>query len=355
MTLVPETVSAAPGRALAVAAGAAVAVGLGVAAAAARSLAGPRPPPESQWRRVGTLSELALYPLKSGSPIYTDTLLATQQGLCYGQGGLRDRVFVAVNRNGCFVSGRSHPGLLLVEVRAVSRDGKSLDDVVFEFRSSRVPTPLTVDPADLAGFQKKTISVQTNSVSAVDCGDEAAAWIRRAAVDAVVLGEATANADLRLAFFPSQRTDRTPHKMTSPKDMGIYSDVTAFNLLSRSSLAALNAKMSSPAAVARQFRPNFVVDGAAAFEEDGWSWVRIGDKAVFRVVMPCGRCVFTTIDPATGIKSANVEPLRTLNTFRKPNAEQIKKMGENAPMMGLNMSNYSMGEVSVGDPVYVAS
>ncbi|KAE8746180.1 Mitochondrial amidoxime reducing component 2-like [Frankliniella occidentalis] len=350
MTLLPETVSAAPGRALAVAAGAAVAVGLGVAAA--RSLAGPRPPPESQWRRVGTLSELALFPLKSGRPLYTDSLLATREGVC--QGALRDRVFVAVNRNGCFVSGRTHPGLMKIDVKAVPKDGKSLDDVVFEFHSSRVPTPLKVDPADLAGFAKKKISVQGTSVSAVDCGDEAAAWIRRATVDAEVHGEATAIADLRLAFFPSQRTDRAPYKVASPEVMGIYSDMTAYHLTTSSSLAALNAKLDSPVTTLN-FRPNFLVDGTNAFEEDGWSWVRIGDKAVFRVVMPCGRCLLTTVDPETGVKAENVEPLRTLNAIRKPNAEQTKKMGGNSGMFGIRLGIHSMGQVSVGDAVYVAS
>lgn len=70
---------------------------------------------------------------------------------------------------------------------------------------------------------------------------------------------------------------------------GIYSDQTSYHLLTRSSLAALNAKLAEPV-TAGHFRPNFVVDGPAAFEEDHWRWVRIGDRAVFRVVMPCGRC-----------------------------------------------------------------
>lgn len=41
----------------------------------------------------------------------------------------------------------------------------------------------------------------------------------------------------------------------------------------------------------KQFRPNFVVSGTEAFEEDLWDWVRIGENAVFRNVKPCTRYV----------------------------------------------------------------
>ncbi|KAK3911270.1 Mitochondrial amidoxime-reducing component 1 [Frankliniella fusca] len=349
MPLLPESLSAAPGRALAVAAGAAVAVGLGVTAA--RRLVRDRPPPEDRWRRVGTLAELCVFPLKSGLPVSAESLFASQEGVC--QGALRDRVFVAVNRNGRFVSGRSHPLLLQVAVKAVPKDGKSLDDVVFELSCSRVPTPLRVDPEDLANLRRRRITVQGTTVSAVDCGDAAAAWIRKAVVEVDKHGEATEEADLRLAFFPRTHTDRAPTK-EAPKDtVGIYSDLTAYHLLTTSSLAALNAKLASPV-TARHFRPNFVVDGPEAFDEDNWTWIRIGDKAMFRVIMPCGRCVFTTVDPETGVKAADCEPLRTLNTFRKPNEAQKKAMGGSSPMLGVRMGLYATGEVAVGDAVYVA-
>lgn len=43
---------------------------------------------------------------------------------------------------------------------------------------------------------------------------------------------------------------------------------------------------------AAHFRPNFVVDGARAHEEDGWTTVSIGGGALsFRVTGPCSRYV----------------------------------------------------------------
>jgi hypothetical protein len=50
----------------------------------------------------------------------------------------------------------------------------------------------------------------------------------------------------------------------------------------------------------RRFRPNVVIDGVAAFEEESWVGrkLRVGG-AVLDVVSRCGRCVITTMDPET--------------------------------------------------------
>ena len=69
---------------------------------------------------------------------------------------------------------------------------------------------------------------------------------------------------------------------------GIYSDQTSYHVLSKSSLDDLNAKLPAPV-TAMHFRPNFVIDGPAPYEEDSWTWMRIGATAIFQVVMPCGR------------------------------------------------------------------
>lgn len=348
MTVLTDAVTVAPGRALAVVAGAAVAAGVGVAVA--RSLRA-RPPAEGQWRRAGTLTELNMYPLKSCRPYPSDSLLATESGLRRGE--LRDRVFVAVDRDGSFVSARTHPLLVHVEVKATPEDAAGAD-VRFEFHSPRVPEPLSLDLAKLtaAAAALRRIRVHGLAVSAVDCGDEAAAWLRKAVVNREIHGEATAVADLRLAFYPREATDREKVPVLTAGTQGIYSDMTSYHVLTTASLAALNAKLAQPVSW-RNFRPNFVVDGPAAFEEDAWTWLRVGD-AVFKVEMPCGRCLLTTVNPDTAVKDPDCEPLKTLRSIRAPNAEQKKKMGGTSPMLGLRLSIYRCARVSVGDAVYVA-
>ena len=92
---------------------------------------------------------------------------------------------------------------------------------------------------------------------------------------------------------------------------GAYSDMTSYTIQNEASIADLNGRLEKPVSV-RNFRPNFVLKGAKAFEEDTWDWVKIGD-VIFRNVRICTRCVFTTVDPKTGVRDPKSEPLKTLN------------------------------------------
>lgn len=61
------------------------------------------------------------------------------------------------------------------------------------------------------------------------------------------------------------------------------------------------------------FRPSVIVD-CPTFAEDSWNWIKIGD-VVFQVIKPCTRCVLTTINPETGERRADGEPLKTLRAY----------------------------------------
>lgn len=93
---------------------------------------------------------------------------------------------------------------------------------------------------------------------------------------------------------------------------GAFSDETSFSMQNLSSIDELNSRLENPVSE-RNFRMNFSVKGAKAFEEDTWDWVKVGN-VVFRNIMPCRRCLLTTIDPQTGNKSPIIEPIKTLRT-----------------------------------------
>lgn len=61
-------------------------------------------------------------------------------------------------------------------------------------------------------------------------------------------------------------------------------------LINQGSIDELNRHMDH-VITPLQFRPNFVVKGPKAYEEDHWNWVRIGDNVVFRNIKPCTRRV----------------------------------------------------------------
>lgn len=104
---------------------------------------------------------------------------------------------------------------------------------------------------------------------------------------------------------------------SSPNDLlvkqGAYPDCTSYCLINEGSVADLSARVGDTI-TPDHFRGNFVIKVAAPYEEDTWEWVKIGD-VIFKNVMPCTRCIFTTIDPETGTKNPKTEPLKTLKRF----------------------------------------
>ena len=121
-----------------------------------------------------------------------------------------------------------------------------------------------------------------------------------------------------------------------------FADGFPLLLISQASLDDLSARVGRPLEMLR-FRPNLVVQGSAAFAEDSWKRIRIG-ALEFEVVKGCSRCVLTTIDPQTGERSADREPLTTLKTYRERDGEVY---------FGQNLLPRGIGELQVGMPVEV--
>lgn len=61
-------------------------------------------------------------------------------------------------------------------------------------------------------------------------------------------------------------------------------------MINDQSVQELNTRIED-AVIPLQFRPNFVVNGAKAFDEDNWKWVRIGDHLIFKYTGPCLRYI----------------------------------------------------------------
>jgi uncharacterized protein YcbX len=125
-------------------------------------------------------------------------------------------------------------------------------------------------------------------------------------------------------------------------DQVAFADGFPLLLIGEASLQDLVQKVGRPLEMLR-FRPNLVIEGGAAFAEDGWKRIRIGDVE-FRVVKPCSRCILTTIDPQTGERSADREPLATLQKYRAQ---------ADGAMFGQNLVNDSNGQLEVGMPVEI--
>lgn len=155
-------------------------------------------------------------------------------------------------------------------------------------------------------------------IPTADCGDEASKWITD------VLG---VESPVRMGYWSKSISGRREvknfHKEKAEyynmknEYTGSYSDISSYLLINESSVKDINSRLTpgSTQVSHMNFRPNIHISGPRAFAEDEWKWLKIGEKAVFRVFSPCPRCSFVTIDPETMSKDSNMEPLKTLKTY----------------------------------------
>jgi len=144
----------------------------------------------------------------------------------------------------------------------------------------------------------------------------------------------------RLVQFPAATVRAVDPAYAQPNDQVGFADGFPFLLISQASLDDLNSRLERPVPMIR-FRPNLVVTGTSAFEEDRWRRIRIGEMT-FRVAKPCSRCIIPTIDPNTGDRGR--EPLQTLRGYRR---------WDNKVFFGQNLVHDGVGELTEGMAVEV--
>ncbi|CAD1476740.1 unnamed protein product, partial [Heterotrigona itama] len=292
--------------------------------------------PPSEWRKVGELSDLVVYPVKSLGPVRLNSLECTKLGL--KSGWLRDRTLVVIDLNGHFVTARQWPKMVQV-IPSVSGSILTL--------SASGMMSISIDLSQVKETKRFRVAVWGQPVFACDCGEEVARWLSR-----FILQEDTG---FRLVYYPLQHPTREIRSrlkifpMTAD-DTGAYPDATSYCLINEGSVTELNTRLEDPI-TADRFRPNFVVKGPTAYEEDCWGWIKISD-VVFKTILPCTRCILTTVDSETGKKNPKAEPLKTLK--RQITDPVVRPLVGESPVMGIHLGlRGSNGTVRLGDPVYV--
>jgi uncharacterized protein len=188
--------------------------------------------------------------------------------------------------------------------------------------------PVAVPPQQA---ELRTVVIWRDSLAVPDAGDAAAAWLSQ------FLGRAC-----RLVYVPAQLARQVDPAYADAGDRVAFADGFPLLLIGQASLDDLSARVGRPLEMLR-FRPNVVVAGTAAYAEDEWRRIRIGDLE-FRVAKGCSRCIMTTLDPQTGERSADREPLTTLQQYRAR---------EGQVYFGQNLIACGEGQLSLGMPVEV--
>jgi uncharacterized protein YcbX len=231
----------------------------------------------------------------------------------------QDRRWMVVRPDGGFLTQRELPGM--ARIAATAEEG-ALTLATEGVPALRVPIPM---PA----AERRQVTVWNDRVPALDAGPEAAAWLSAA------LGLACG-----LVYLDDPGARPVDPAYARPRDRTPFSDGFPVLLANMASLDALNAALPQPIGISR-FRPNIIVTGAAAWAEDRWRRIRIGE-VVFRVAKPCSRCVVTTVDQMTGERPDKTEPLRTLGRIRRT---------AGGVMFGQNLIPDGPGRIDIGDPV----
>ena len=254
-----------------------------------------------------------VYPVKSCRGIAVTHARVATRGLELDHEPLSagDREWMIVDDDGRFITQREVPRLALIEVAI---DGGAL-------RLS-LHGGVAIDVSADSRAAPREVVVWGSTVPAHDAGPEVAAWL------AAVLGVSA-----RLVRF-----DAVHERRCNPLFVGdsgahtMFADAYPLLVTSDASLADLNAWIAEASGPGfplpmNRFRPNLVLSGLPAWDEDHIATIEV-DGVAIELVKPCTRCVTTTTDQATAARG--IEPLPTLARYRTNEALGGVTFGMNA-------------------------
>lgn len=270
---------------------------------------------------------LYIYPVKSMRGIGLKQATLTPLGLDL------DRRWMVVRENGRFVTQRNLPRLALIQTMLDS------DGVVLSLDghgSIRLATENT------NGDPVKT-KVWGDKCDTVDQGIEISRWLTSA------LNSEDKLRLVRMApgFIRPQGQAENLGKSTAT----VFADAAPFLVANDSSLQALNQELLArghETVPMNRFRPNIVLQGLEAFAEH-----RVGEITAcnYRLKFrhPCQRCVITTIDQETAVKSPDWQPFKTLRDINPmPGNERAPAFAQNATLAQGDGEKIAIGDRLAG-------
>jgi len=272
------------------------------------------------------VAALTVYPLKSAAGIEVEELPLDDRG------ARGDRRWLLVDPAGDAITARDTPRLLTVQPQFATADR----DGAIALQAPHLPG-LVVPVPDAAAPQRDVV-IWGDVVSALDAGDEVAAWCSDAIGRAARLVRLDDGAARPLK---SKYAGPLPHATRRVA----FTDGAPLMLLGLASIAHLEERLRAHGEAQhmdrRRFRANVWLSGIAAHEEDRWRRIAVGDVAL-GVGSLCVRCVLTTVDPDTQQKG--LEPLREFASYRRV---------PDGVAFGVNATHVQPGTLRVWDAVQI--
>ena len=231
---------------------------------------------------VVSVQALFVHPIKSCAGVSLDESLLIETGLEF------DRAWMVVDPEGKFVTQRELPRMALIQPSL-----KTYDLIL------RAPGMLALHLSLDTVEQPVRVTVWDDEVAAYDMGDLCARWFSD------FLGR-----ELRVVrFYPEQKRLSDKRWAGDIDAENAFADGFPLLVTSTASLAELNRRLlevgEQPVTMAR-FRPNLVLDGLQAHDEDQLHELCIDTAdgpVLLRLVKPCSRCSIPDVDPQTAATS----------------------------------------------------
>lgn len=274
-----------------------------------------------------TLDSLFIYPVKSCAGLHVAEQRILPTGL------ENDRHWMIVDPDGEFLTQRSHPGMALLGTEVDAAGTLTLHAAGHE--------PLHVAPTEAQ--HPIRVRVWRDHLDALDAGEAAAAWVTEALRTPARLA----------AFSPAVRRPSSAQWTQGLPAWAEFADGFALLVTTDSAMDELNRRLvdrgEAPVDM-RRFRPNLVLTGLPAHEEDYIDTLTIESvdgPVEIKLVKPCSRCPIPNVDPDTG-RPGN-EPGDTLATYR---ADSRMNGAITFGMNGIVVSGHG-NRLREGDPVEV--
>ena len=261
------------------------------------------------------ISELFVYPVKSLAGVSVDSMTLLKSGPEF------DRAWMVTDPSGNMMTQREHPQMSLIQTEI--KDGQLL------------LSTFGMDDWTVPGDQNDLDVVRTNvwgdSIKAEILDAQTNDWLSQA------IGESC-----QLIRFAEDEKRACDPDLSFRGDHTFFADAFPLLILSQASLDHLNSKLENPVGMNR-FRPNIVVSGCNAHDEDHWQNMHIHDTRI-RIVDACARCSVPTVDPEMGVLSGP-EPIHTLSSYRERDGEVF---------FGMNGIPDNQVQIQLGDTVTIS-
>ncbi len=252
------------------------------------------------------IQNLFTYPIKSTKGNKNSKILVTKNGF------INDRNFAIIDKYNKIITAREKPELLKIEALVK----KSELTIHLSTNSSTV---------DFSCFSKKSIKVSLfNEITKAKTIDNRINNLLSKYL----------NEECRLIKFLA-----TENEINNKA----FNDIAPIHLITTASLDDLNQKLKNPLTI-HNFRPNIVISGCKAYEEETWKSIKIG-TCEFEIISKTERCSMTTIDPYTLQKNKHQEPLRTLASYKKE---------DKSVNFGIYLTPTTIGTINYSDKIKIA-